>query len=263
MCFSFHDFILSKNICICGDSLVDNGYVATEVYRLLEEDADCVVNQIGTRGPSGGKHEGRGSWRWADYLKGDEWSNKTNAFWDLESGQVNFQKYCTKNGFSGIDYFLIALGTNDVTQGSTTYNTLDSVQKFIDQAKQFIDILLSEDRGYPNCKVGIGLIGIGADYFYNVNANAYIFRKSANTLNLAYLETFDAEKYHPNVTCFSHGIMTNRRYAFPHSDKAISDRYTETSRTLTNNVHPTAQGYQAWADGYYNKIRGWLTDDSI
>ena len=252
----------TKNICICGDSLVDNGSVATEVFRLLGEDADCVVNQIGTRGPSGGKHEGRGSWRWADYLKGDEWSGKTNAFWDSESSQVNFQKYCEKNGFSGIDYFLIALGTNDVTQGSTTYNTLESVQKFIDQAKQFIDILLSEDRGYPNCKIGVGLIGIGADYFYNANANSYIFRKSANTLNLAYLEAFDDGKYHPNVTCFSHGVMTNRKYAFPHSDKAISDRYSETSRTLTNNVHPTAQGYQAWADGYYNKIRGWLTDDS-
>ena len=55
-------------MAICGDSLVDNGSVATEVYRLLAEDGDCVIHQLGTRGPSGGKHEGRGSWTFARYL---------------------------------------------------------------------------------------------------------------------------------------------------------------------------------------------------
>lgn len=64
---------LTKNICICGDSLVDNGSVATEVYRLLAEDNDCVIHQLGTRGPSGGKHEGRGSWTFARYLADTDW----------------------------------------------------------------------------------------------------------------------------------------------------------------------------------------------
>lgn len=253
---------LTKNVCLCGDSLVDNGTLATEVYRMLTEDGDCIINQIGTRGPVGGKHEGRGSWSWKTYLEGNEYAGKTNAFWDAANQRLDFQKYCSDNGFSGIDYFLIALGTNDVSQGSNTYNTLESVKVFIDRAKQFLEVLLSEDRGYPNCKVGIGLPGIGADYFNLANTNSYIFRKSMNTLNLAYLTNFDAGKWHPNVTCFSHGIMTNRKYAFPYSEGAISDRYNETCRILTNNVHPTTRGYQAWADGYYNKIRGFLTDDS-
>ena len=85
---------------------------------------------------------------------------------------------------------------------------------------------------------------------------------SINTLNLALIKAFDAGKYHKNVTCFAHGLRTDRRLAFPYSDKPVTNRFTETSRTLTNSIHPSARGYQAWADGYYCQIRAWLTEDS-
>lgn len=252
-----------KNVCICGDSLVDNGVLANEVYRMLVEDGDVTINQVGTRGPSGGRHEGRGGWRWSDYLKGSDYDGKQNAFWDSANNRLDFKKYCEKNGFDGIDYFLIALGTNDVSQGSTTYNTLESVSTIIENAKTFLSALLSQEYGYPDCKVAIGLSGTGAKYFPSVAASEVIFKKSINTLNIAYLETFDNGKWSPNVTCFSHGIMTNKKYAFPYEEKPLSARYPDvTSCFITNNVHPTAQGYKAWADGYYNKIRGFLTEDS-
>lgn len=114
----------------------DRAQVATEVYRLLEEDGDCEIGQIGTRGPSNGRHEGRGSWKWKDYLGNTSLAGKTNAFWDTETNRLDFQKYCATNGFEGIDYFLIALGTNDVSQGSTLYRTEAEVQKFVDYAKR-------------------------------------------------------------------------------------------------------------------------------
>lgn len=253
---------ITKNVCICGDSLVDNKYLAQEVWDMLDEDGDCVINHIGTRGGSGYEHEGRGSWKWATYLQGDDYSGKSNAFWNTDDDCLDFQWYCKQNGYDGIDYMLIALGTNDISQGSTAYSTFASLATIINNAKQFIDVLLSEDRGYPNCKVGIGLIGPGSDYSYLISSSMYTFRKSSNTLNQLYLSTFDNGAYHENVTCFSHGMMTNRKYAYPYSDKAISDRYSETSRTLTNSIHPSARGYQAWADGYYNMIRGFLTEDA-
>ena len=253
---------LTKNICICGDSLVDNGSVATEVYRLLAEDNDCVIHQLGTRGSEGGKHEGRGSWTFARYLADADYAGKTNAFWDKIKDRLDFQKYCETNGYEGIDYFLIALGTNDVSQGTTLYRTEAEVQKFVDQAKQFIDALLDKETGFPNCKIGIGLCGPGSDYSYQCGASMGIFHMSINTLNLALIKAFDAGKYHKNVTCFAHGLRTDRRLAFPYSDKPVSNRFTETSRTLTNSIHPSARGYQAWADGYYCQIRAWLTEDS-
>lgn len=205
---------VSKNICICGDSLVDNNYLAKEIYRMLSEDGDIDYKMIGTRGTEDGKHEGRGSWTWKNYLEGNEFAGKTNAFWDTDTGKLNFQKYCSNNGFSGIDYFLIELGTNDISQGITIYNTLESVEPFIARAKQFIDALLSPETGYPNCKIGIGLISPGAFYFYNTQANSYIFRKSANTLNIAYLKNFDAGKYNNNVTCFSWARFLRERTVF-------------------------------------------------
>lgn len=253
---------LTKNICICGDSLVDNGSVATEVYRLLAEDNDCVIHQLGTRGPEGGKHEGRGSWTFARYLADTDYAGKTNAFWDKIKGRLDFQKYCETNGYEGIDYFLIALGTNDVSQGTTLYRTEAEVQKFVDQAKQFIDALLDKETGFPNCKIGIGLCGPGSDYSYQCGSSMGIFHMSINTLNLALIKAFDAGKYRKNVTCFAHGLRTDRRLAFPYSDKPVTNRFTETSRTLTNSIHPSGRGYQAWADGYYCQIRAWLTEDS-
>lgn len=253
---------LAKNICICGDSLVDNNHVATEIFRLLADDGDCTVTQVGTRGPSGGKHEGRGSWKWATYLQGENYADKSNAFWDREKGRLDFQKYCRDHNFSGIDYFLIALGTNDVSQGGTLYNKEADVAKFIGQAKQFVDALLNPETGYPNCRIGIGLCGPGADYSYLAGNSMGIFRKSINTLNLALIKAFDEGAYRPNVTCFAHGLRTNRRLAFPYEDKPVTERYTETSRTLTNSIHPSQRGYQAWADGYYCQIRAWLEEDA-
>lgn len=253
---------VTRNICICGDSLVDNNYVATEIYRMLAEDGDCDVNQIGTRGPSNGKHEGRGSWKWSDYIADTNYSGKTNAFWNEEKGRLDFQKYCETNGFGGIDYFLIALGTNDVSQGYTLYRTEAQVEKFIAYAKQFVDALLNSETGYPNCKIGIGLCGPGSDYSYLVNNNMGIFRKSINTLNLALIKTFDEGKYNSNVTCFAHGLRADRRLAFPYTNEPVNDRFDETSRTLTNSIHPSARGYYAWADGYYCQIRAWLEEDA-
>ena len=254
---------ITKNVCICGDSLVDNKYLAQEVWDLLDEDGDCVINHIGTRGGTGYEHEGRGGWTWARYLQDyTDSSGRSNAFWDSDNERLDFQKYCENNGYEGIDYFLIALGTNDVSQGTTLYNCEDDVQKFIDYAKEFIDALLDEETGFPDCKVGIGLCGPGADYAFTVNNSMAIFRRSINTLNLALIKNFDDGAYHENVTCFAHGLRTNRKYAFAYTDSAINDRYSETCRAVTNLVHPTQRGYQAWADGYYCQIRAWLEEDA-
>ena len=52
---------------------------------------------------------------------------------------------------------------------------------------------------------------------------------SINTLNLALIKAFDAGKYRKNVTCFAHGLRTDRRLAFPYSDKPVTNRFTETT----------------------------------
>jgi hypothetical protein len=251
-----------RNICICGDSLVEDGNVSNEIYLLLNQDADYVFNQIGTRG-STAKHEGRGSWSWETYTnpiyETTQAAGKTNAF--MNSGVLDFQNYFNTN-FSaltrtGIDYFLIALGTNDVSQGFTT-QTDASIAVFIAKAKIFVDALLSSGKGYPNCKIALGLPSVGAIVF-NGGGNAELFRSSIIKLNQAYIDTFDNGKYHANVTCFMHGALIDRKNSFPFTDVQRSSRLTtETVREYTNSVHPLAVGYKQWADGYYSKIRAFL-----
>lgn len=259
-----------RNICISGDSLIDGTAASCEAFRLLNEDGDFVINQIGTRKASFGgqtyKHEGRGSWAWSTYInpvyENTEMAGKKNAF--MIDGELNFQKY-VQNNFptlerKEIDYFVMALGTNDVTQGS--YIPTDvQIQNIINNAKVFIDALLSADKGFPNCKIAIGMPGVGAPVFVTTQTSASIFRMAIQKLNQAYVDTFDNGKYHANVTCVMHGAYIDRYNSYPFEDAPISDYITNVNvRRWTNEVHPMSVGYQQWGRGYYGKLRAFLAD---
>lgn len=262
-----------KNICICGDSLIDGTNAPCEMYKLLKEDNDFTINQIGTKDAVMDdityKHEGRGGWTWSMYLN-PEYENgvpgasggvssSPNAF--MKNGVLDFQAYINDNfpdlSNKTIDIFGIALGTNDITQGSTIPSG-EGIDSIINNAKEFINALLSEDKGFPNCKVFIGLIGVGAPSFGYSNVSASIFKMAALKLNRAYVDTFDNGNYHPNVTCVMHGAYIDRYNSYPYEDTNISDYVNEKVRRYTNSVHPLPIGYKQWGRGYYGKVRAFL-----
>lgn len=257
------------NICISGDSLIDGTAASCEAYKLLNEDADFIINQIGTRTANFEsqqyKHEGRGSWGWETYInpryETEQYASKTNAF--MIDGELNFQKYMQNNfpdlSRKEIDYFIMALGTNDVTQGSSIPNE-QRITNIINAAKTFIDALLSEDRGFPNCKIAVGLPGTGAPVFVTTKTSANVFRLAILKLNQAYIDTFDNGKYHPNVTCVMHGAYIDRYDGYQHEDVAVNDYTSRTVRRWTNEVHPLSVGYQQWGRGYYGKLRAFLNN---
>jgi lysophospholipase L1-like esterase len=253
----------TKRICIVGDSITynDNQRIATETFRLLRADEDVTVQEIGTVGVAGGLCEGRGGWSWGDYTSS---ASGQNPFWDGTNNRLDFKKYCSANGFTGIDYVLINLGTNDLNEFATSaFNTMESVQSIINKAKTFIDALLSSETGYPDCKVAIALIQIGPNYWGDVKGNSARNRMNFNTLNAAFLDNFDDGKYKTNVTCFPVNVMNNRIYGFNYSEQAISSRFSQTCLAHdSNGIHPNTAGYKALADAYYFKIRTWLTEDS-
>jgi lysophospholipase L1-like esterase len=255
---------LTKNVMIMGDSLTDADTTALECYRMLTADADCTINHIGTLGETGGENEGRSGWKWFDYISpsGTRMTNYDNPFWDTANNRLDFKKYCQTNGYSGLDYVLINLGTNNIIP----MNVVDSPDGYADviaQAKTFLTALLSEDYGYPNCKVAIALLGIGPYYSARIFENANEFRKKFNMLNVAYLYAFDNGAWHPNVTCFALGSSTNRKYGYGYTETAISARFPQlTLQEDDLGIHPSTAGYLSWADAYYCKIRTWLTEDS-
>ena len=255
---------LTKNVMIMGDSLTDSDIVPQECYRMLTADADCTINHVGTLGNTGSENEGRSSWRWLDYISpsGTYRTNYDNPFWDTTNNRLDFKKYCQTNGYSGLDYVLINLGTNDIM----TMNVVDSPEGYaevIERAKTFLTALLSEDYGYPNCKVAIALLGIGPYYSARIYENANLFRKKFNMLNVAYLYAFDNGAWNENVTCFALGSSTNRKYGYGYTETAISARFPQpTLQEDDLGIHPSTEGYLSWADAYYCKIRTWLTEDS-
>ena len=246
---------LTKNIMLCGDSLIDANVPVDEVFNLLRADGDYTFNAIGTRGSAGSKHEGRGGWKWDTYLTQTTAGGATNAF--LYNGSLDFQQYCIDNGFAGIDYAILSLGTNDIGQGWHLLKDAE-VATIIANAKTFLDALLSETTGFPNCKIALGLPAIGANTFGNPNMNKKWFIRGMQKLNKAYIDTFDNGTYHPNVTTVAHGLWTDREYSYSYENQTISNRIPETVKVHLDAIHPTVQGYKLWADAYYGKLRAFL-----
>ena len=240
-----------KNILIIGDSLIDNTYVAKETYRLLAE-SGATFNQLGTRGPADGKHEGHGGWSWEDYFK-ETYDSKPNAFYN--KGELDFKNYCNVNGYSGIDFCIIAMGTNDVRQGNTTstYFTDDYITSIIENAKKFINKLLAD---YPSCKIAIGLPSVGADL---VTKNSKAFQYKMKKLLTAYIKTFDNGVYHQNVTTVANGLFINRRLGYQSTNKNVSKRFNNNSvDVITDYIHSNPNGYYCYSDCFYAKIRSWM-----
>lgn len=298
-----------KNICISGDSLIDGTNAPCEAFRLLNEDGDFVINQIGTRNAYMGgvtyKHEGRGSWGWNTYVDTrygvytdpkhptTPYEGKLNAF--MIDKDLNFQKYMQRNfpnevaAGRGIDVFVMSLGTNDVTQGSSMPSDA-RIAQIINDAKTFIDTLLSSEKGYPNCRVIVGLPGVGARSFREAYSFSSVFKMAILKLNKAYIDTFDNGKYHANVTCVMHGCYIDRENGYQFEDvnrndyigdselagylstmssdanvpqsvkdavSYIANNYVSHRKTrrCTNQVHPQQVGYKQWGRGYYGKLR--------
>lgn len=248
------------NICQCGDSLINAGYAVTEMFRLLSEDNDFIFNQIGTVNQGGSLHEGRGHWSWSDYVnpayETTPYAGRLNAF--MYNGKLDFQHYMDAN-FPGkqIGIFIMSLGTNDVTQGVSIPSD-NKFNQIIADAKKFINALLSSEKGFPNCKVVIGMPASGAPIFATTETSAEIFRKSILTLNQKYIEEFDNGKYHANVTCVPHGAYIDRINSYPYFDEPINDYVSETVRRYTDGIHTTEVGYKQLGRGYYNKVRALL-----
>jgi hypothetical protein len=82
----------------------------------------------------------------------------SNPFWNSGTSSLDFAGYCSRNGYSGIDYCYILLGWNNITMTGAD---------LVVEGKKFVDKLHSE---YPNCKVVImglevpSIDGLGANY---------------------------------------------------------------------------------------------------
>lgn len=252
-----------KNILVSGDSLIEGGLTTPVglMYKLLSEDADYTINQIGLLQKSYKdvlyKHEGYGGWSWETWTnpiyENTQSAGKTNPF--MHNGVLDFKNYMSVN-FSElpqtIDYFIMSLGTNDVGQGFLN-KTDAQLLEIIEKAKTFIDALLAD---FPNCKVGIGLPGIG--YQKDQIFVAQRFKLLIMKLNSLYIDTFDNGKYNPNVTCIMHGAWADPNNSYTMTEQPIGQYIPTDERICLDRIHPDISGYECWGLAYYSKIRAWM-----
>lgn len=226
------------NVLIVGDSLVQYGPNPSETYRLLNEDGDVTINQIGLQSQSLDgvtyHHEGYGGWTWSKFNSG---SDSPFVF----NGQLSFAQYMATNfpTLSGIDFCVVMLGTND------------SVGNTLPGAKTFVDALLAD---YPNCKIAIGILAYGRP----CEGMPTDMERRLRTANVEYLDTFDNGKYHANVTCIGQGCWIDRVNDYQHEEADSTPYSSDKFIRYTDGVHPKTQGYKQWGRAVYCKIRSWI-----
>ena len=229
----------TKNVLVIGDSLVENGPTASEMFALVSEDGDVTVNSIGTMSQIYNDityhHEGHSgrSWLW--------FNSSESPFYFNDS--ISFTSYMNTY-FDGetLDCVFILLGTND------------NIGDIESNSKSLIDALV---RDYPNCKVAVGLIAKGC-----TNFKTGTFSMKADSVNKLYLTLYDNGKYSPNVTCVAQGIWIDRFNDYPYNDVQVTPyNSTNTIREFTNQIHPVKSGYQQWGRALYCKLRAWIAGE--
>ena len=248
----------TAKICICGDSLIDNNYAASETYKLLLADG-YTIRQVGTKSVTYEgvtyNHEGHGGWTYADYID----VNKVgNPF--VYNGTINFKHYA-ESLLSDLpaeervlDYFLVSLGTNDVggDRAAAGLLTNAAIASLINNVKTFVDYLKDGSVGFPSCKVAIGLPGLGS-----LTCNP-IFGENIQKFNQSLVDTFDDGSYASGVTCVCHGPYVYREESYQYTDIAVNGYCTDTYRKYGDGIHPKDIGYQQWGFAYYAKLKSML-----
>jgi lysophospholipase L1-like esterase len=257
----------TKQALFIGDSLTNYGYISQEVLNLVNSDGGFTLKLLGTQGDAPNLHEGRSGWKFADYLTGPTGPNGyTNSFWDAGNSRLDFKKYMSNNsnfgGTDTIDFVFIQMGINDIF-GNTILNPAQ-INAIIDNAKALITAIHDPVRGYPSCKVIIGIPPIGNDNdgfsesaYYYANYSYYAYEVNMRSLWEALVKNFDNDAF-PNTRLSINGIMMDKDYAYGKVSEVVSARNDTVIERYNNGVHPGLTGYYQIADAYYSVLRSLL-----
>ena len=252
----------TKNILCIGDSLTAGGYWTREAQRRFTETGGTpaglgynYLNFIGTNVRTvNGKaiaNEGYAGWTWASFF------STNSPFYDEESGDISFKKYCERNNFDGIDIFYILLTWNN--QG-TAYKTDYSIDTgHFEYAARMIDKIHEE---YPDAIVRcLGLPmpsqngGMGESYGA-VGGYSEDYGMSVTAMNYnSTLEDFcQQDKYKDFVKYVDVAGQFDVEYSLPSKEKPVNNRSDKTEIIGTNGLHPTVNGYYQIADAVYRSL---------
>ena len=245
----------SFNVLAIGDSKVNGGRLSSELRKQLTANG-AAPNFIGTIKSDAFNiyHEGRSGWTSADYTKQTTKTNYPNAFWD--GSKFNFTYYMTNNGFTGVDYVFINLGTNDYAS-SGNLGKLDYIDNFISN----INTMISSIHQYnANVPIIIGLAEGVCTYQWSSSIDNYLnnLNTRARLLNKAAIAEWDNREGEKLFVCPLY-LSMDMENDYVMTDVPLSDRDEmhntgKTRKSVTDTMHQSAVGYGKNADYMFAMI---------
>ena len=142
----YADNVASCSALIIGDSIVEknSGKIGQTMLDAFTSRGKTLT-LLGSRGSGDSKHEGRSGWSAHDYVGGTTRGQdiSQNPFYNSNTGKFDFSAYMTAQGYSGVDFVIINLGTNDLYEcninvAKDKINTLvDDISTIIDSIKAY------------------------------------------------------------------------------------------------------------------------------
>lgn len=244
----------TKRILCIGDSLTDADAYTGELTTMFDDDV-MDIELLGTLGTAPNRNEGYSGWRAFTFAKcsGQQadwatWSStvpaeRLNPFWNNETETFDFSMYMENQGYDGVDYVFICLGTNDIARGN--YKSEAELQ-------EYFDAMISSIHAY-DADIRIGL-WLPPTRSLMENRNRQGIDLSL-WMNKWLIETYD-NREDERIYLVPVYLNVDPYHDYRVSVVPVSSRNTEFTMIVdTDAVHPARVGYNKIADVIYSYIK--------
>ena len=235
---------LLKRVLVIGDSITAQGDYVKQASRQFQNDVTSI-EFLGTLGTDGAHHEGRGGWSAKTYCTTSSYNGNTNPF--LNEGTFDFQHYMTTQGYQSVDYVLINLGINDMSEVSPTDTSFASVLNYY---KRMISSIKSYGSGI---KILIGLCILPANYERTVS---YLGQTAYNKkIRQQWIEVCQRELKSMVEGFIPYFMVVDCENDFPTIEKPLDAYSDEMIKVCIDITHPKYNAYCKMGDMTYNYIK--------
>lgn len=223
-----------------GDSITAQGSYIGRLKEILPN-----IELLGTLNTAGNDKqysdypcEGRGGWAAYNYCNDISFNGYENPFYN---NGFDFSHYMQNNGYTGVDFVFINLGTNDPIRGDKT----------MEQIIACYNLMINSIKAYdPNIKIMIWLPPARAIAF---NANHFAISEALK-VNEALIAEFD-DRQSENIILIPVNCCIDPLRDYKFTETKVSQYNEEMVRTVSDAIHPALSGHMKIADlifGYVN-----------
>lgn len=234
---------LTKKVLVIGDSLTNWGHTTGELLNLFSNDP-MKIQLLGTRtslNDTLNRHEGWSGKTTTDLVSASTLNGETNPFYNPATSTFDFNYYMTNNGYTGVDYVFINMGTNDTKENNRKYAAI--IANY--------NTLIKSIKAYnSNIKICIGMTILQT----TLNSFTYIQRNAVLGLIKEFKNSF-ASREGEGIYLVPNYVHLDSANDFSYTTMAVNPRTTDTVKNAADLVHPAPVGFYKVADIMYNYMK--------